>query len=126
MRNRKRNSAVSARRPEVDMGGHGQETALGLIASYLQAGGMVMPILLLVTVLLWYALGVRWVLLRRGSAKNVRVLLKRGIDGRSNAPNGIVDLAVARGLARKRRGLPDLRRRPTGRATWRESMCQYV
>lgn len=93
------------------MGGHGQETALGLIASYLQAGGMVMPILLLVTVLLWYALGVRWMLLRRGSAKNVRVLIKRGLDGRSNAPNGIVDLAVARGLALKRSGLPDLRRR---------------
>ncbi|PIQ38624.1 MAG: flagellar motor protein MotA [Lysobacterales bacterium CG17_big_fil_post_rev_8_21_14_2_50_64_11] len=93
------------------MGGHGQDSALGVIASYLQAGGVVMPILLLVTVLLWYALGVRWLLLRRGSAKNVRVLLKRAKEGRSNPANGIVDQAVARGLAIKRSGLPDLRRR---------------
>lgn len=93
------------------MGSYGQESALGQIASYLQAGGMVMPILLLVTVLLWYALGVRWLLLRRGSAKNVRVLLKRALDGRSNSPNGIVDQAVARGVALRRSGLPDLRRR---------------
>lgn len=93
------------------MGGHGQSTALSLITSYLDAGGMVMPVLLLVTLALWYALGVRWMLLRRGSAKNVRVLLKRAMAGRSNPPNGIVDQAVARGIAIARSGLPDLRRR---------------
>lgn len=93
------------------MGGHGHDTALSLITSYLQAGGVVMPVLLLVTLVLWYALGMRWMLLRRGSAKNVRVLLKRAMDGRSNPPNGIVDQAVARGIAIKLSGLPDLRRR---------------
>ena len=73
-------------------------------------GAQVMYPILGVAVLLWFALGYRIALLRRGSDKNVRVLLKRAEDGRSNPPNGIVDEAIARGLALKRAGKPDLRR----------------
>ncbi|MDX2300120.1 MAG: MotA/TolQ/ExbB proton channel family protein [Xanthomonadaceae bacterium] len=93
------------------MSAPGQTGMLDSLIGYLVAGGIVMPVLVLVTVLLWYALGVRWVLLRRGSGKNVRVLIKRALDERAKAPVGIVDRAVVRGAALKRSGLPDLRRR---------------
>jgi biopolymer transport protein ExbB len=78
---------------------------------YLQAGGYVMPPLLLVTVVLWYALGARWAVLRRGSKKNVRVLIKRHADGRAAAPDGILDEAIVSGLALSAAGAPFLRRR---------------
>jgi biopolymer transport protein ExbB len=85
----------------------GLADALGF---YMQAGGFVMPPLILVTVVLWYALGARWALLQRGSKKNVRVLLKKYADGRAKAPDGIVDEAIVRGLRLQAEGKPFLRR----------------
>jgi biopolymer transport protein ExbB len=81
------------------------------LAGYLDAGGFVMPPLVAITLVLWYALGARWTLLKRGTEKNVRVLLKRHADGRVKAPRGIVDAAIERGLAVRAAGLPHLRRR---------------
>ena len=70
------------------------DSAVGLadaLGFYMDAGGFVMPPLILATVVLWFALGARWALLRRGSKKNVRVLLKKYADGRAKAPDGIVE-----------------------------------
>jgi biopolymer transport protein ExbB len=69
-----------------------------------------MPPLVLVTIVLWFALGTRWALLRRGSKKNVRVLLKRYAEGRTKAPDGIVDEAIERGVQLRAGGRPHLRR----------------
>jgi biopolymer transport protein ExbB len=77
---------------------------------YMAAGGFVMPPLVLVSIVLWYAIGSRWALLRRGSQKNVRVLIKRYRDGRAKAPDGIVDEAIRRGLELQRADKPFLRR----------------
>jgi biopolymer transport protein ExbB len=63
-----------------------------------QGGAIVMLPIMLIGILLWWAIGYRWALLRRGSAKNVRVLVRRAREGRSNPPNGIVDEAIQRGL----------------------------
>jgi biopolymer transport protein ExbB len=85
----------------------------GLLAfvDYLFVGGpWVMLPLVLAGVVLWAALGYRWALLRRGSRKNVRVLIRRALDGRANPPNGIVDEAIARGIAIVRTPRPHLRR----------------
>jgi biopolymer transport protein ExbB len=71
---------------------------LETLGFYLDSGGFVMPPLLIITVVLWYAIGTRWALLQRGSRKNVRVLLKRYLDGRAKPADGIVDLAIARGV----------------------------
>lgn len=71
---------------------------LETFGGYVDAGGYVMPPLVLVTLVLWYAIGARWTLLGRGSKKNVRVLLRKFAEGRGGAPNGIVDLAIVRGL----------------------------
>lgn len=81
------------------------------IGDYVRAGGVVMVPLLLVTASLWYAIGHRWAVLRRGSASNVRVLIKRCEQRRAEPPAGIVDAAVIRGMALREAGLPDLRRR---------------
>lgn len=81
------------------------------LGGYLSSGGVVMPPLLLATALLWYAIGTRWALLRRGSTSNVRVLIKRYADGRRQSVEGIIDEAIVRGLKLREAGVPDLRRR---------------
>lgn len=79
--------------------------------NYLFVGGpWVMLPLVAAGVVLWFALGYRWALLRRGSRKNVRVLVRRALDGRANPPNGIVDEAIAAGIAIVRSPRPHLRR----------------
>lgn len=93
---------------------NGRQGLLEAVAHYLDAGGMVMPALVVVSVLLWYAIGSRWALLARGSRKNVRVLIRRREQGRGKPPRGIVDAAIARGLSlaeRQRAGGVPLRRR---------------
>ena len=83
---------------------------LATFAGYLDAGGYVMPPLVLVTLVLWYAIGARWTLLNRGSKKNVRVLLRRYERGRIKPPSGIVDQALLIGLELRDRRPADLRR----------------
>jgi biopolymer transport protein ExbB len=79
--------------------------------NYLFVGGpWVMLPLVAAGVLLWFALGYRWALLRRGSRKNVRVLVRRALEGRANPPNGIIDEAIARGIAIVKSPRPHLRR----------------
>jgi biopolymer transport protein ExbB len=85
-------------------------SALQAFLVYLSLGGWVMWAILAVAVVLGWALGRRFALLRRGSDKNVRVLLRRAEEGRSNPPNGVVDVAIQRGLALKRAAKPNLRR----------------
>jgi biopolymer transport protein ExbB len=70
----------------------------------------VMPPLIAISVVLWFAIGARWALLRRGSKKNVRVLIKKYADGRAKAPDGIVDEAIVRGIVLRDAGKPFLRR----------------
>jgi biopolymer transport protein ExbB len=77
---------------------------------YMDAGGFVMPPLIAISVALWFAIGARWALLRRGSKKNVRVLIKKYADGRAKAPDGIVDEAIVRGLVLRDARKPFLRR----------------
>ena len=78
---------------------------------YMTLGGpAIMWPIMFVAVALSYALGVRFSLLKRGSGKNIRVLLRRAEEGRAKEPDGIVDVAIARGIALKRSGKPSLRR----------------
>ncbi len=85
--------------------------AAGAFWHYMTLGGpAIMWPILFVGVMLGYALGVRFSLLNRGSGKNVRVLLRRAEEGRSKTPDGIVDVAIERGLALKRSGRANLRR----------------
>jgi biopolymer transport protein ExbB len=70
----------------------------GKLLEYLNDGGFIMLPLAAATFILWYTLGYRFLLLRRGSARSVRVLFERYREGWSRHPQGIVDGAVVRGL----------------------------
>ncbi|HET9483834.1 MAG TPA: MotA/TolQ/ExbB proton channel family protein [Xanthomonadales bacterium] len=77
----------------------GLPSALAALWSYLVAGGLPMMLpLALAAALLWYAIGVRWVTLARGSGRNVRVLIRRFEKGEATPPNGIVDEAIELGV----------------------------
>jgi biopolymer transport protein ExbB len=86
-------------------------SALEAIGAYMQQGGFVMWPLLACTVVLWYTLGYRWMLLNRGTDKSVRVLINNHLRGKPRVPRGIVDDAVERGIALQAQQRPYLRER---------------
>lgn len=68
------------------------------LIGYFDAGGLVMPPLALATVILWYALGYRYMVLQRGNRRSARILIHRYHDGYDRPPRGIVDTAIVQGL----------------------------
>lgn len=78
---------------------------------YLAAGGWwIMLPLAAIAAVLWYGIGSRWAILRRGSNRNIRVLLARYERGEGGKVDGIVDAAVVRGLSLRGERPRDLRR----------------
>lgn len=81
----------------------------GGIIGLFEAGGFTMPPLLGCAFLLWYALGLRQLTLKRGSRLPVRQLIRAYASGSGPAPTGLIDRAAARGadaLARNPHGVP--------------------
>ena len=68
------------------------------LIGYFESGGIVMPPLAIATVVLWYALGYRYMVLQRGNRRSARILIARYLNGYEREPNGIVDSAVEKGL----------------------------
>ncbi len=68
------------------------------LIGYFESGGIVMPPLAIATVVLWYALGYRYMVLQRGNRRSARILIARYLNGYEREPNGIVDSAVVKGL----------------------------
>lgn len=77
---------------------------------YIETGGMIMPLLAGLAVLLWFALGYRMAALRRGSRSSVRALLDKARQGELEESRGLVEDAVLRGLELQKAGKPHLRR----------------
>ena len=86
-------------------------SAAEAIGNYLQQGGFVMWPLLACTVVLWFTLGYRWMLLNRGSDKSVRVLINNFLRGKPRKSKGIVDSAIERGILLQAQKRPYLRER---------------
>lgn len=86
-----------------------RENPFASLEFYLSSGGFIMPVLLMITVVLWYSIGYRWVMLNRGTQKSVRVLLGGVQRGKKLKKQGIVPNALAAGLAMAERGHKDLR-----------------
>jgi len=81
------------------------------LAYFFEVGGYVMPPLMAVTVLLWFAIGYRFAALKRGSVRSVRRLIRRiSKEKQLRTPKGLLDRAVLRGLAIVRRNPTQLRR----------------
>ncbi|MFT5587224.1 MAG: hypothetical protein ACI9VR_004832, partial [Cognaticolwellia sp.] len=57
-----------------------------------------MPPLAIATLILWWTLGKRLALLRRGQSGPLRALLNQAENGKLH-PSGVVDQALAEGLA---------------------------
>ena len=73
---------------------------LSTLLDYMDEGGLVMPPLAVATFVLWYALGYRFLTLQRGAVRSVRVLIERYRNGKHRkSPRGVIDTAVARGIA---------------------------
>jgi biopolymer transport protein ExbB len=65
---------------------------------YMDQGGFVMWPLVGATLVLWYAIGYRFSVLRTRDRASVRTRLEKGRSRKEGTPEGIVDAAVARGL----------------------------
>ncbi|MDJ0652696.1 MAG: MotA/TolQ/ExbB proton channel family protein [Xanthomonadales bacterium] len=73
------------------------QSFLAELKIYFEQGGYVMPPLIVATVVLWTAIGYRFSLLKRGSARSVRELLRRAKKGKLKKSKGMIDGAVLRG-----------------------------
>jgi biopolymer transport protein ExbB len=79
------------------------------LAGYLEAGGWVMPPLVLATLVLWFAIGYRFAALKRGSDRDVRNLIRRYDKGKMPSGNGVLVRALKKGIEMRDRKLDDLR-----------------
>lgn len=80
------------------------------LAFYVKAGGYVMPPLIIATFVLWFALGYRLAVLRRGTSRGARVVLERMENGIQPKGEGVIVRAARKGLALRDQQLPYLRR----------------
>ena len=79
------------------------------LGKYVEAGGWVMPPLIVSTVVLWFAIGYRLAALKRGTRRGARNLIRRIEQGKVPHHNGVLVRAVKKGLRLKAIGLQDLR-----------------
>jgi biopolymer transport protein ExbB len=80
------------------------ENVWQIIGDYIDAGGWVMPPLLLASLVLWFAIGYRFAALKRGTQRGVRNLLRRyGDQGKLPTSNGVMARALRKGLDIKRK-----------------------
>lgn len=80
------------------------------LLDYMEAGGFVMPPLVLAAILLWFGIGYRLSALRWGDRRDTRILLREYAKNPPARTKGVVDQAVLRGLEVARSGPPHLRR----------------
>ena len=81
------------------------------IFAYLNSGGFVMWPLAVSIFVLWYGLGYRFNLLKRGNKNSVRELIRKYTRGYKQAPTGMIDSAVVEALAIVKESDPQLARR---------------
>jgi biopolymer transport protein ExbB len=79
------------------------------LGKYVEAGGWVMPPLIVALIVLWFAIGYRFAALKRGSKRGARNLIRRIEQGKAPRGDGVLVRAVNKGLALKSLGLDDLR-----------------
>ena len=90
-----------------------QQSILQEFLSYIEAGGWVMPPLIVLMVVLWYCIGYRWAALQRGTQRGARRLLsKTDKKMRKRKPmkgEGVLVRAARKGIQLKGSGVIELR-----------------
>lgn len=81
-----------------------------MIRELFEAGGVVIPPLFLCALLLWYALGYRYWIMRRSKSMTIRDLLRHYQEIKTVPTRNIVEQAVIQGIALKQKGVKNLRR----------------
>jgi biopolymer transport protein ExbB len=81
------------------------------IFAYVNSGGFVMWPLLISIFVLWYALGYRYNLLKRGNNRSVRELVRKYSRGYKKEPVGIIDNAVIASIQIVDEAQPELARK---------------
>jgi len=79
------------------------------VAGYIDAGGWVMPPLLVATLVLWFAIGYRFAALKRGSERDVRNLIRRYEKGKTPKTDGVMVRALRKGMQLRDAGRDPLR-----------------
>ena len=79
------------------------------VAGYIDAGGWVMPPLLVATLVLWFAIGYRFAALKRGSERDVRNLIRRYEKGKTPKTDGVLVRALHKGMHLREIGRHPLR-----------------
>jgi biopolymer transport protein ExbB len=79
------------------------------VLSYMDAGGWVMPPLVFLMLLLWFAIGWRFVALQRGTRRGARNLLIRIEQGKKKNLHGVLVEAALKGIELRDSGVRDLR-----------------
>jgi biopolymer transport protein ExbB len=82
---------------------------LQALGNYMEAGGWVMPPLLLCTVVLWFAIGYRFAALRRGTKRGARNLIRRFEQGKVPHRDGVLVGAARKALQISTTETDDLR-----------------
>lgn len=79
------------------------------LLGYIEAGGWVMPPLIALMVVLWYAIGYRWSALQRGTERGARNLLERLERKKKPSGDGVLVRAARKGVKLRKSGYRDLR-----------------
>lgn len=90
-----------------------QQSILQEFLSYIEAGGWVMPPLIVLMVVLWFAIGYRFAALQRGTSRGARQLLrktdKKIRKQKKINPEGVLVRAAKKGVQLKNSGVVELR-----------------
>lgn len=86
-----------------------QQSIFQEFIGYMQAGGWVMPPLVVLLLVLWFAIGYRWTTLQRGTKRGARYLIDRIERDKSRKGSGVLVRAVNKGIELRRSGRADLR-----------------
>jgi biopolymer transport protein ExbB len=81
-----------------------------MIKELFEAGGIVIPPLILCALLLWYGLGYRYWVMKRSKSMTVRDLLRHYQEKKTIPNKNIVEQAALEGIALKQKGVKNLRR----------------
>lgn len=77
--------------------------------AYMEDGGWVMPPLVFMLLVLWFAIGYRFQALQRGTKRGVRNMIERMEQNKKPSGDGVVVRAVSKGIKLRKKGLVDLR-----------------
>ena len=86
-----------------------ERTVLQEFLAYMEAGGWVMPPLVFLMIVLWFAIGYRWAALQRGTKRGARRVIERLREGKKPTHDGVVVRAVKKGMKLSRKKGEDLR-----------------